>query len=266
MMRRFKATMRQFCAIVATIMLPFSAAAQELVTGLSHETIYITSDFTGSELVVFGAINNLGSLAGSQDENVTMGNYDIVVVIEGPPEEGTVRKKDRTLGIWINDDSVTFEMIPASYLMMTSEPHDEKALNAALKALNIGLGHTSFGALKNNAVSTSPQDFRKAVIRLKMNDGLYSETTGISFLGDNLFRARFEIPALIPIGNHTVNSYLLVDNELISQSSHTIEITKTGFEQFMYNFSREYGYLYGVFCVILAIVTGWVSSIIFRRD
>ena len=265
-MHRFKDTLRQaFMAFVIALM-PFSATAQELITGLSNETIYITSDFNGSELVVFGTINNLQKLATSQDGDVTIGNYDIVVVIEGPLEEGVVRKKDRTAGIWINNDSVGFDMIPSSYLMMTSRTHDEKALGDVFKTLKIGLDHTSFGAATNNAISTEAKDFRKAVVRLKMADGLFWQGSGINFLGDNLFRAKFEIPALIPVGNQKVKSHLFVNGQLISKSSHVVEITKVGFEQLMFDFSKDYGYLYGLFCVILAIITGWLSSVFFRRS
>lgn len=265
-MECFKYYLRCAFMAFAIVILPFSATAQELITGLSNETIYITSDFNGSELVVFGTINNLQRLTKTQDKEGTIGDYDIVVVIEGPAEEGVVRKKARTGGIWINNDSVGFEMIPSSYLMMTSKPQDENTLNESLSALKIGLNHASFGNSENKTVSTAPQDFRTAVVRLRKADGLFWQGTGINFLGDNLFRARFEIPALIPVGNHTVKSYLFVEGELVSDSSHIVEITKTGFEQLMFDFSYDYGYLYGIFCVILAIVTGWLSSVIFRRS
>lgn len=257
---------RQFYALIAIFVLPFSANAQELVTGLSHESIYITSDFTGTDLFVFGTINNLQEHAKASEDRPTMGHYDIVVVIEGPIHKRTVRKKDRTLGIWINRDSIGFDQIPDSYLMMTSKLHDEKALNYTLKNNRIGIENISFEASVINTFTTSPRDFREAVIRLKREDGLYWQGEGVSFLADNLFRARFRIPALIPVGTHKVHSHLFENNKLVSKSSHTVEITKTGFEQLMFDFSRDFGYLYGIMCVVLAIMTGWLSGLIFRRD
>lgn len=265
-MRCLHMILRKFFVILSIAVFPFSAAAQELVTGLSHETIYITPDFTGSELLVFGTINNLQDLTGPHNNDLTKADYDIVIVIEGPSETGIVRMKDRAAGIWINRDSVGFNKIPSSYLMMTSKIADEKSLNRTLRALSIGLENKSFGLSKINTFTTHPQDFRNAVVRLKTEDGLYWHGGGVSILGDNLFRARFKIPALIPVGKHKVMSHLFVDNKLISKSIHIVEITKTGFEQLMFGFSRDFGYLYGIMCVVLAIMTGWLSGVIFRRD
>lgn len=237
-----------------------AVSAQELITGLTHEKIYITSDFTGAELVVFGTVNNIQNIASAEDADISMRHYDVVVVIEGPQESGIVRKKERAAGIWINRSKVDFKTIPASYLMMSSTPHDEAGFNAALENLKIGLDHMPLGAPQN------AEAFRDAVVRLKSRDGLYRQSTGIAFPGDNLFSAQFPVPALIPVGRHKVRSYLFVDNKLISESSHSITIAKKGFEQFLFDFSRQSGYLYGIVCVVLAMFTGWLSSVVFRRD
>jgi len=264
-MRAFDRILRPMLLVLYLAILPVEGRTQELVTGLSHETIYITSDFTGTDLVVFGTINNMQELPSPQGEDTTMDDYGIIVVIEGPAEPGVVRKKQRTAGIWVNRDSIGYATIPASYLMMTSQKPDNEGLQNTLKALKIGLEYTPFGKAESNTALNDPEDFRKAIVRLKMKNGLYRESNGVKFLGDNLFRAQFKIPALIPVGTHTVHSYLVVDGKPVSHSRHVIQITKTGFEQLMFDFSRQYGYLYGVFCVILAMVTGWMSSVIFRR-
>ncbi|MEO1067004.1 MAG: TIGR02186 family protein, partial [Pseudomonadota bacterium] len=200
------------------------------------------------------------------DEDVTIGRYDIVVVIEGPREPSVVRKKARTAGIWINRDTVEFDSVPASYLMMTTKPVDDPQFQQALSSLGIGLSEITFNTNSANADAATDGDFRDAVVRLKMTKELYWEGEGIRFLGDNLFRARFKIPALVPIGVHQVRSYLLLDNQLVSGATQAVNIKKTGFEQFLYRFAHDYGFLYGVVCVILAILTGWLSSVIFRRD
>ena len=36
-----------------------AANAQQLVTGLTNETVFITSDFNGTELVIFGTVNDM---------------------------------------------------------------------------------------------------------------------------------------------------------------------------------------------------------------
>ena len=81
------------------------AAAQPLVADLSSHEISITTGFSGTELLLFGA---------------TEGEGDIVVVVRGPAGPATVRRKSRVLGIWINTDSVRFEGVPSFYRVASS--------------------------------------------------------------------------------------------------------------------------------------------------
>jgi hypothetical protein len=43
-------------------------------------------------------------------------------------------------------------------------------------------------------------------------------------------------------------------------------LIKVGFEQFVANAARDYGVLYGVTTAMMAILTGWFASVMFRRD
>ena len=243
-----------------------AANGQQLVTGLTNETVFITSDFNGTELVIFGTINDMQKPAGDTGEEITLERYDVVIVMEGPKEPGIVRKKQRAAGIWINKENVEFGDIPSSYLMQTSADMEKPGFDDALKVLQVGFDHMSMGEISNVVTQSETTEFRQAIIRLKMANQLYRQNVGVEFLGDNLFRARIQIPPLVPVGIHQVRSYLLLDNELVSGSTHAINVRKTGFEQATYSFSRNYGYLYGIICVIIAMLTGWLSSVIFRRD
>lgn len=251
--------------IVLSVFLWRPAAAEELVTGVSHETISITSDFTGFELVVFGTINNIQK-ATAPDDQATMGRYNIMVLIEGPKVAKVIRRKERIAGIWVNRHSAEFNRVPGSYLLMTSTHPDDPVFDEVKKLLKIGLKDAPFGRADEARQEESVDEFRDAVLRIKMKEGLYRESAGVQFLGDNLFLAKFDIPALVPIGAHAVRSVLLLDGKLISEASHTVIIRKRGFEQLIFDLSRNRSYLYGVFSVLIAILTGWLSVLILRND
>lgn len=57
--------------------------------GLSTETIAITSNFRGTDLTIFGALDNTDPLVQRQ------GRYDIVVILQGPARDLVVREKER---------------------------------------------------------------------------------------------------------------------------------------------------------------------------
>jgi len=44
------------------------------------------------------------------------------------------------------------------------------------------------------------------------------------------------------------------------------EVYKSGFEQVISTTAREHGALYGIATAMMAIVTGWFASLIFRRN
>ena len=77
-----------------------AAQAEELAAGISRDTIEITSSFTGTDVVTFGAIEP------EPGEAVTPGlARDVVVVIRSvEPAEAIVRKKERVGPIWVNRD------------------------------------------------------------------------------------------------------------------------------------------------------------------
>ena len=92
---------------LALLMPMLAARAQDHIPeniqiGLSTDQVSITSDFSGAELTIFGALDNADPLISRQ------GRYDVIVVLEGPPRPVTVRKKTRVAGMWINTESVIF--------------------------------------------------------------------------------------------------------------------------------------------------------------
>ena len=78
------------------------AQAEDLVSGISQDIIQITSNYTGTNIVVFGAIEQAQNPQGR----------NIVVVVRGPDEPMTVRRRDRIAGVWINNDAAKFEGLP----------------------------------------------------------------------------------------------------------------------------------------------------------
>ena len=45
-----------------------------------------------------------------------------------------------------------------------------------------------------------------------------------------------------------------------------LEIVKVGFEQFVASAAREHGLFYGLGTALMALLTGWFASVVFRKD
>jgi len=243
---------RALLALLLLIAIP--ARAQDLVSGISQDIIQITSSYTGTNIVVFGAIENAAS---SQSR-------DIVVVVRGPDEPMTVRRRDRIAGVWVNSDAARFEGLPAYYYLASTEPITRIASREALARYGIGLQ-----ALKPSAIGShhDPEPFRQAAIRYHKRVGLYAESPGsIDFLSETLFRTRVPVPAGVTRGQYNVEVYLFRDGEVVSAQSTPLFVDATGLERRLYNLAHNAPLSYGILCVLMAMLLGWISSVLFRRQ
>lgn len=234
----------------------------DLVTALSSDVISIQSNFTGTEIVIFGQASDI-----ERQPNDPSG-YDLAIVVEGPPQDITTRRKGRFLGVWVNREAERFQHVPSFYAVASTVDIGQMADRTVLDELGIGLNHINLAV---SGVSNVPladrDDFRRAFVRLREEMGLYSEQeTSIEFLTDTMFRTNIPLPANIPVGQYRVKSFLFHNGTLVSHTEETLAVAKIGFEQITFQLAQSYPLLYGILAVSLAIFTGWLAGMIFRRD
>ena len=104
-------------------------------------------------------------------------------------------------------------------------------------------------------------------MRLRTEHGLYREaTSAVTFLTPTLFRTGIPLPAEVPIGTYAVEIKLFAAGTLVTKTDTAFDIVKVGFEQFVATSARQHGLLYGLFTAFMALMTGWMASVVFRRD
>jgi uncharacterized protein (TIGR02186 family) len=181
--------------------------------------------------------------------------------VEGPPETVTARRKDRFLGVWANGASETFAA-PAYYALSSSAPVDRIADPVRRHELEIG-----FDALPiADGGRPAPAQFRDAFLRLKQEAGLYSGDGKVEFIGDQIFRTAAWIPANVSVGRYAVTAFLFTDGALLASAADSVVVSKIGFERFVFAFSRNQSLAFGVATVAIALFSGWLAGVVFRRD
>ncbi|UWM81901.1 TIGR02186 family protein [Rhizobium sp. WSM1274] len=237
------------------------AVREGLEIGTSTSEIAITSDFHGADLTIFGALSNTDQLL------LAVGQYDVVVVLEGPREDATVRKKERVFGIWVNTRSMTFEAVPHSYSMSSSRMIDDIVTPLDLTDQEIGIDHIPLTPVGFVGDGSNLGEFRDAFRRLQQGGGLYDRNpSGVRFVSSNLFKASLRLPANIPNGVHSVRAYLFKSGLFVAEKSLPLRVIKTGIEQTITDAAHDQPILYGCAAVALAVITGWGASLIFRKD
>jgi uncharacterized protein (TIGR02186 family) len=239
--------------LVLLLLIPVCAKAEDLVSGISQDIIQITSNYTGTDIVVFGAVEQGQGAPGR----------DIVVVVRGPGQPMVVRRRDRIAGVWVNRDAARFEGLPAYYYLASTAPLARIAAPDALARYGIGVQ-----GLRPSQIGShhDPEPFRQAAFRRLRRDGLYSESPGsIDFLSETLFRTRVPVPAGVTRGQYNVEVYLFRDGQVVSAQSTPLFVDATGLERRLFNLAHEAPLSYGLACVFMAMLLGWISSVLFRR-
>jgi uncharacterized protein (TIGR02186 family) len=249
-----------FAAMVAAMQ---PAAAERLVTALSTSRVLIASNFTGTDIVLFGSVERDAQTVARR------GGYDIVVTVTGPRETIVTFRKQRVAGIWVNADSRTFVKVPNYLTVLANRTINDIADVNTLRRTQTGLARTLLPQEISGDIADSIRDdpFRQAFLRLMLDQHLYAEQqNGVTFLTPALFRAAIPIPDNAPTGSYDVDVKLFADGVLLARTQTALEVVKVGFEQFVANAARDHGILYGLATALMALLTGWFASVVFRKD
>jgi uncharacterized protein (TIGR02186 family) len=234
--------------------------AEDLATGVSRDKIEITSSFTGTDVVVFGAIETESGEALPATEA-----RDVVVIIRSEkPYLVTVRKKEQVGPIWMNREQRRFAGVPGFYFLSSTRPLSEIASADVLEQFEIGLDRIAVGPAPGSV--GGPRAFREAILRTKVAQDLYSQHEGaVSFLSGSLFRTTVALPPNVPAGHLKVLVYAFADGQVTSSSTMPLFIDKTGLERGLTDFAHHWPLFYGIAAVLLSALAGFLASLAFRE-
>ena len=250
-------------ALIALLGLTAPAQAERLITTLSTSRVLISSNFTGADVVLFGSVERDAQTVARR------GGYDIVVTVTGPRETVVTYRKERVVGVWVNADQRTFVKAPSYLTVLSNRTINDIADVNTLRRTQTGLARTLLPQEISGDIADSTRDdpFRQAFLRLKIERALYREIqNGVTFLTPALYRAAIPIPDNASTGLYEVDVKLFADGTLLARQQTALEIVKVGFEQFVAQAAREHGLFYGLATALMALLTGWFASVVFRKD
>lgn len=244
--------------LVAIALSPAKAANIEL--GLAEDRVEVDTGFAGAKLTLFGAITGIDDPANT---------VDIVSVIRGPDARFQIREIEKANLIWVPGATHLVESAPGLYLTNSTKPvtdivplplQDQYRLGADFLDIEI---HTQLDE-KDEIDKTVL--YREAFLTEVKALGLYEERIdGIAFSKGALFTINARLPANTPVGEYTVSVYLFRNGELLSSDQAELGVNRVGLERRIYDFAFERPISYGIFCVIISLLAGWLASVAFRK-
>ncbi|MDC1133554.1 TIGR02186 family protein [Alphaproteobacteria bacterium] len=250
--------MKYFYQIIISLLIIVSApdlkAKNQIVADLSQDNVEISTDFLGAKILLFGAYE------GKKGD-------DIIIVVTGPKGLVTVQKKEKVFGVWVNTQKINYINAP-KYLNILSNRDINDILNQRTRKIaEIGLNNLNVRIQPGKVVSKEKEKiWRKALTRNMLKSKLWSLNENSVYLNKNvLFRSYLTLPSNVPTGIFNVKILHYRNNKLISKETSTINVLKSGISAEIYNIAQNYSTLYGIFAVLLAVLIGWITNLIFRK-
>jgi uncharacterized protein (TIGR02186 family) len=228
-----------------------SAGAEPLLADISPHRIAITAEFKGAPVLVYGVIDEPG---------------DVIVVVRGPTDSVTVRRKGRFAGIWLNRESVRFADVPAYYAVSASRPLAEVLGDSVRRQQQIGIDTLEIATAEDDIPDLDA--FRAALVQRRQDAGLYSREPGrVRFLGarPQLFKATFFFPASISAGSYRIDILLVRDGAIVKAQTMSLSLSQEGRVADITLFARNQAPAYGLIAIALSLLAGWAAHLAFRR-
>ncbi len=233
------------------------AVEETVIAGLSQTHVSITTDFSGSEIFIYGAIKRDAPVPKDWP-------LDVIVAVTGPLEPAIVRKKERKFGIWVNDAGVKVDEAPSLYAVATTGPFrdiisftDDFRYKVGIENLVHFIGETDDEVFK--------EGYPEALVRIRKAKGIYFELIGaVKVTEETLFETRIQLPANLVEGDYRARIFLLRDKTVLDVFEAVIEVRKVGLERWIYTMAQEQSTLYGILSILVALTAGWLASAFFR--
>lgn len=250
--------MRWLLSLLVLLAAPLRAepVAPILVTEASQHRVVVRQGFTGTELLLFGAIlTPLGTRA-AQD-------YDVVIVLEGPAHPLLLREKRKVAGLWVNAASTTLASVPSYYAVASNRPLKQIVAERTAAIYEMGLGALQLSP--SGSIDPARQaHFAGGLVDLMARRGLYrQDERAVSVNAQVLYQARIALPSNVETGTYTAETFAVKQGRVVASASTEITVAKEGFEKAVADFSRHHAIVYGLLAVALSVAMGWLAGRLF---
>ena len=229
-----------------------------LVPEVSQHEVQVRQGFTGTELLLFGAIlDPQGTRAGR--------DYDIVVVLKGPTQSITLREKQKHAGIWVNAASARFRSAPSYYAVASSRPLDQVVDSRTAAIYELGLPFIQLSPIGTIRPDEQVR-FASGLAQLMADQQLYQEDPrGVQVNEQVLYQARLRLPSNVQTGTYTAETFAITRGRVVASAIARVDVKKRGFERVVADFARHQAFFYGLLAVGISVLMGWAAGRVFAR-
>lgn len=244
-------------ALLALCLFASQAAAADIEIALTDDLVEVDTGFAGARLTLFGAVTGVDDPA----------SLDMISVIRGPDARFQVRQMKKNNLIWAPGPKYAVGPTPGLYLTYSTRPVDDIAPLPIQAEYHLDADYLDIDVSARAA--TPPEDhalYRSAFLSEAETVGLYhARADGIAFHKGALFTINARLPANTPVGEYSVAVYLFRNGEMVGADTAALAVNRVGLERRIYDVAHKRPVSYGIFCVMLSLIAGWIGGLAFRK-
>jgi len=188
--------------------------------------------------------------------------HDAAVLVTSGTERLELKEKGKVAGVlWMSVGAVAYENVPVLYRLLTTAPLEVLAPAEVLAAYRIG-----YSAVVR-AEGSSP-DRVPELIRLKERDGLWAiDEGGLARRAggpEAIVAGVFSLPAAVRPGEYAVEVIGFREGRASRLASGAILVERVGLVDVMWSLSAEHALFYGCAAVVIALVAGLLTGLLFQ--
>jgi uncharacterized protein (TIGR02186 family) len=233
-------------------------AAIDLGVTLQPEHIRMGAGYDGENVFVSGQIPS---------------DATALIRVTGKPEHSKLKQKGRALGVlWMNLGSVEISKVPSVFLLYLPEsaPKASQTGQPAWRALDLGLE----GLRKQAdivAADAEKNSLFDEFVKLKQKSGLYGQVDNAVHYGPidgkmKPFEATLALPAALPTGTYHIDVLAVKDGAIEASAVRDIDAREVGMPAWISTLAFDHGTIYGIFAVLVAVVAGLFTGLLFKGD
>ena len=243
--------------VAATMYILFSgSAAWALTAQVTPQDIPINLMYHGADV----------SIQGQSDADV-----DLIVKISAEPTDAHMKYKGKAAGLfWMKMGDMSFENVPAAYLLYTSRNLD--SLLQEDERIKEGIGFESIKAgtkVESTAADMDPDRWIAEFIKFKKAELLYQikENSITRPQGTNGTEYRLDIkwPYQAAPGTYTIDVLAVRDGRVVDRTATSLTVARTGIVAKLSNLAFNHAAVYGIISIVVAMVAGFAVGMLFKK-